>query len=60
MANLLKMVKIETIIALHQRKWSIRRIAKELGLHRKTVARHIAQLEQRAKCTGRLPANRQF
>jgi transposase len=60
MANLLKMATIDTILALHQRHWSIRRIAKELGLHRKTVARYIerAALSSRgcggganAKCT---------
>ncbi len=42
MANRLKMAKIDAILALHQRQWSIRRIAKELHLHRDTVARHIA------------------
>jgi transposase len=41
MANQLKMAKIDAILALRQRQWSIRRIAKELGLHRDTVARHI-------------------
>ena len=41
MVNHLKMAKIHAILALHQRNWSIRRIAKELGLHRDTVARHI-------------------
>jgi transposase len=41
MANLLSMATIDAILALHQRHWSIRRIAKELGLHRDTVARHI-------------------
>jgi IS30 family transposase len=37
MANLLKMAKIDAIRALHQRKWSNRRIAKELGIHRVTA-----------------------
>ena len=41
MANQLKMAKIDAILALHQRQWSIRRIAKELGISRKAVARHI-------------------
>ena len=41
MANLLKMATIETILGLHRRHWSIRKIAKELGVHRDTVARHI-------------------
>jgi transposase len=41
MANLLKMALIETIYSLHQRGWSQRRIARELGIHRETVARHL-------------------
>jgi transposase len=41
MANQLKMAKIDAILALHQRNWSIRRIAKELGISRQAVARHI-------------------
>jgi len=49
MANQLKMAKIDAIFALHQRQWSIRRIAKELDLHRDTVARHLAACKQQAK-----------
>jgi len=49
MANRLKMAKLEAILSLHQRQWSIRRIAKELGLHRDTVARHIQLHEANAK-----------
>ncbi len=41
MSNQLKMAKIDAILALRQRKWSIRRIAMELGVSRDTVARHI-------------------
>src|SRR5437588_7112822 len=41
MANLLSMANSEAIRTLHQRNWSIRRIAKELGIHRDTVARHL-------------------
>jgi transposase len=41
MANRLNMAKLDGILALYQRRWSIRRIAKELGVHRDTVARHI-------------------
>jgi transposase len=41
MANRLKMAKIDTILHLHQQNWSIRRIAKELGISRKAVARHV-------------------
>jgi transposase len=49
MANQLRMAKIDAILALHQRKWSIRRIAKELGLHRDTVVRHLQLDEARSK-----------
>jgi transposase len=41
MANQLKMALIETIFTLHQRGWSQRRIARELGIHRETVARYL-------------------
>ncbi|MHB1313152.1 MAG: IS21 family transposase [Gemmatimonadaceae bacterium] len=41
MANLLKMAISETIRTLHQRGWSQRRIAEELGVNRETVARHL-------------------
>jgi transposase len=52
MSNQLKMAKIDAILALHQRRWSIRRIAKELGLHRDTVARHIRACEPTSKQAG--------
>jgi transposase len=45
-SNRLKMAMIETIILLSARGWSSRRIAQELGIHRDTVARYLA--EQRA------------
>lgn len=41
MANRLKMAKIETIYSLHGRGGSARRIARELGVDRETVARHL-------------------
>ncbi len=41
MANQLKMAIIESILALYQRGWSKRQIARELGLDRETVARHL-------------------
>ena len=40
MANQLKMAMVEAIIALLERGWSYRRIARELGIHRETVARY--------------------
>src|SRR5947209_8241657 len=54
MANRLKMAHIDTILSLHQRKWSIRRIARELGIHRDTVAGHI-RLKQAASKQARAP-----
>jgi transposase len=41
MANQLKMAKVQTIHTLHQQGWSQRRIAKELGIDRATVARYV-------------------
>jgi transposase len=52
MANLLKMAIRETIRTLHQRGWSQRRIADELGINRETVARHLRHPE-----LGPKPAN---
>ena len=52
MSNQLKMAKIDAILALRQRKWSIRRIAMELGVSRDTVARHIRASARQPKQTG--------
>jgi transposase len=52
MANQLKMAVVDTIIALHQRNWSRRRIARTLGLHRDTVARYLRQAKQARAPTG--------
>jgi transposase len=52
MANELKMAKIDAILALHLRHWSIRRIAKELGVHRDTVAAYIHAHEQPSEAAG--------
>jgi transposase len=43
MANHLKMALVESILTLHQRGWSQRRIARELGVDRQTVARQLRQ-----------------
>lgn len=40
MANQLKMAIVNAISTLKERGWSHRRIAKELGIHRETVARY--------------------
>jgi transposase len=41
MANRLRMAWIESIQSLRQRGWSQRRIARELGINRETVARYL-------------------
>lgn len=41
MPNQLKMPRIQSILALREQGWSLRRIAEELGIHRETVARYV-------------------
>jgi hypothetical protein len=41
MARLLKMAKIQAIRGLHERRWSNRRIARELEVDRETVAKYV-------------------
>lgn len=41
MPNQLKMSKVKSVIALRQQGWSFSRIAKELGIHRQTVAKYV-------------------
>lgn len=48
MSNVLKVSHQEAIRSLHEKGWSQRRIARELGLHRQTVGHYI---ETDAKCT---------
>lgn len=48
MANQLKMALVESIITLHGHGWSRRRIARELGVHRETVARYVDRLAKPA------------
>src|SRR3984957_6744664 len=52
MANQLNMATINTLFNLHQQGWSIRRIAKALGIHRDTVARHLREANQAGALTG--------
>lgn len=52
MANRLKMALEQSIHTLHQQGWSQRRIARELGIHRETVARHLKGLHHASR-----PAN---
>jgi transposase len=46
MANHLKMATIDSILLLHERGWSSRRIARHLGIHRDTVSRCLKQSKQ--------------
>jgi len=48
MANELKMANIQSILTLHERGWSSRRIARELGIHRDTVGRHLRLASENA------------
>ncbi len=41
MANQLEMAMVNAILTLKQRGWSQRRIARELGIDRETVARYL-------------------
>jgi hypothetical protein len=43
MANLLKMADVQSIISLHARGWSGRKIARELGIDRETVGKYLEQ-----------------
>jgi len=46
MANVLKMATVHSILTLHERGWSQRRIARELGVHRETVRRYVLRAAQ--------------
>jgi transposase len=56
MSNQLKMATVDSIIALHQRGMSNRRIAGALGVHRDTVARHLNQSKLGQALTGSDPS----
>jgi transposase len=43
MPNQLKMSKIQSILALRQQGWSLTHIARELGIHRQTVAGYVRE-----------------
>ncbi len=49
MANQLKMAKINAILTLHERGWSQRKIAEQLGVNRETVARYLRAASKPAK-----------
>jgi transposase len=48
MANRLKMATVQSILSLHARGWSQRRIARELGVNRESVSRHLRLARQAA------------
>ncbi len=52
MSNLLKVAMIDLILSLHRRRWSQRRIARELEISRETVARYVKRARAAPK-----PAN---
>jgi transposase len=47
MANQLKMAETQAILALWRSGWSLRRIARELGVNRETVGRYVRLANQR-------------
>jgi len=49
MANQLREAKVLSIKTLHERGWSQRRIARELGINRESVARYLKQDSKPAK-----------
>ncbi len=49
MANHLKVANVLSIKALHAQGWSQRRIARELGISREAVARHLSLASKQAK-----------
>lgn len=49
MANKLKMADFQAILQLHSLRWSQRRIARELGINRSTVAKAIQRAEADSK-----------
>jgi len=51
MANILQVNEREAILTLTARGWAIRRIARELKIHRHTIQRYIEQSKEGSKCT---------
>ena len=51
MANVLQMHEQEAITSLAKQGWSIRRIARQLKLHRRTVRRYLRGQNPGSKCT---------
>ena len=51
MANILEVCMQSTIKHLARQGWSIRRIARELGINRRTVAKYTVEFRETSKCT---------
>ena len=51
MANILQVNEREAILTLAAQGWAIRRIARELKIHRHTVQRYLQQSKEGSKCT---------
>jgi transposase len=62
-SNVLKVIDQQTIRSLHERGWSGRRIARELGLNRRTVSRYVKVIspgsgqQPDSKCTISTPGS---
>jgi len=52
MANYLTMAQVQTVLQLKDRGWSNRRIERELGIHRETVARYLRLREIQVNDSG--------
>src|SRR6266851_2154726 len=51
MANILQVNEREAILTLAAQGWAIRRIARELKIHRHTVQRYLEESKEASKCT---------
>jgi transposase len=51
MANILSVQEQQAIVTLAAQGWSIRRIARELKIHRKTVRQYMEEAKAASKCT---------
>ena len=57
MANRLKMATVQSILTLHERGWSARRIARELQVNRESVSRHVRLATSADLSAGSNPAD---
>ena len=59
MANQLKMATVDAIVSLAQAGWAQRRIARELGIDRETVARYVQCSQADSKPATNAPSGSQ-